>query len=127
VDHFEQYKTDFPGAKRAFLANYTEPEHEGWIVKTWTGFIRCLDEKTGKKPNELPDAEHSFIRGYSDYLKSVTYYQEAKSMNLSNISNLYFFSKLVSEIVAEFQTVKFADQKSFPHLTTVISGRISIT
>jgi hypothetical protein len=39
-DHFDRYKTAFSGAKRAFLANYTEPEHDGWIVKTWAGFIR---------------------------------------------------------------------------------------
>jgi hypothetical protein len=109
-DHFEQYKKTFPNAQRAFLANYTEPEHEGWMVKTWAGFIRCLDEKTGKKPNELSDAEYSFIRGYSDYVKSVTYYWEAKSMNLSNISSLYTFSKLLSQIVAEFQIVKFTDR-----------------
>jgi hypothetical protein len=112
-DHFEQYKKSFPDAKRAFLANYTEPEHEGWIVKTWTGFIRCLNEKTNKKPNEIPDVEYNFILGYIDYLKSVTCFWEAKSMNLSNISSLYTFSKLVSEIVDEFQTVKFTGRKKF--------------
>jgi hypothetical protein len=111
VDHFEQYKEDLPDAKRAFLANYIVPKHEGWIVKTWAGFIRYLDEKTGKKPNELSDAEYNFILGYIDYLKTITYFWEAKSMNLSNISSLYSFSKVVSEIVAESQTVKFTDRK----------------
>jgi hypothetical protein len=112
VDHFEQYKKAFPNAKRAFLANYFEPKHDGWIVKTWADFIRYLDGKTNKKPNEISDAEYDFIRGYIDYLKSITNFWEAKSMNLSNLSSLYTFSKLVSEITAEFQTVKFTDRNA---------------
>jgi hypothetical protein len=84
---------------------------------------RLLDKKTGKKLNEIPDTEHSFIRGYIDYLKSVTYYWEAKNMNLSNISSLYTFSKLVLEIVSEFQTVKFTDRKKFSAFDNCYHGK----
>jgi hypothetical protein len=101
-DHFDQYKSAFPDAKRAFIANYFEPEHIGWKVKTWKNFILYLEQRI----EEFETERIGFIKGFIGYLKSLTNFSGVTSMNLSNLSSLYSFYNTVNEVVSECQLVK---------------------
>jgi hypothetical protein len=101
-DHFEQYKKEFPNATRAFIANYKEPEHDGWFIKTWKEFIIYFDNAINDKKIDIGKEEHDLINAYIVYLKSVTYFWEAKTMNFENLSSLSSFYGIISEIIEEF-------------------------
>jgi hypothetical protein len=103
-EHFGQYIKSFPEAKRAFIANYFEPDHDGWKVKKWNGFIKHLEGKV----NEFQEHEKNFVNGFICYLKSVLNYMEAKSMDLSNISSLTSFFIVLEEVFSECEQVKFS-------------------
>jgi hypothetical protein len=97
--HFEQYILDFPKAERAFIANYIEGEHKGWFIKTWKDFIKHLENNIADKENKTEEVDliYSFIL----YLKSVTNYEEAKTMDFSNVSSLRDFYTIISELIEQ--------------------------
>jgi len=97
-EHFEQYMNEFPNATRAFIANYIEPEHKGWFIKDWKNFIKYLEEKINKN---IKNEELNLIQSFVLYLKSVTYYWEAKPMNFTNLSSLDNFYKIISELIEQ--------------------------
>jgi hypothetical protein len=98
-DHFEQYINEFPTATRAFIANYTEGQHKGWFIKNWKDFIKHLENKISTKNSNIEEFE--LIQSFVLYLKSVTYYQEAKTMNFSNLSSLRYFYDIISELIEQ--------------------------
>jgi hypothetical protein len=104
-DHFEQYKNTFPNSKRAFIANYYEPDHDGWKVKTWKDFISVLENRK----DEFPEKEIDFFNGFICYLKSINNISEAKTMDLSNIASLDSFYITLNQIVSECRLVKLND------------------
>jgi len=97
-DHFDQYINAFPNATRSFIANYIEPEHKGWFIKNWENFIKYLEEKIN---NNMKNEEFEFIQSFVFYLKSVTNYWEVKVMNFTNLTSLYNFSKIITEIIQQ--------------------------
>jgi len=104
-DHFEQYRKTFPKAKRSFISNYNEPEHDGWKVKTWKVFIQYIENSISKE--KISKNELKYINSFICYLKSVINYLEAKSMNFSSISSLESFCILITDIFTEHKIVKF--------------------
>ena len=105
-DHFEQYKIAFPNAKRTFIANYVESEHDGWKIKTWKEFVPFLEKKLSIIET---DEDRVFLNGFTSYLKSVINYLEAKNMDLSNLSSLNNFYIVINEIFSESKTIEFID------------------
>jgi hypothetical protein len=99
-DHFEQYSNEFPKAKRAFIANYKESNHDGWHIKNWKEFIILLENIVNEK--KMNKNEQELICSYLVYLKLVTHFWEAKTMNFSNLSSLSSFYGILSEIIEEF-------------------------
>jgi hypothetical protein len=99
VDHFEQYLKEFPNANRVFIANYAERDHNGWYIKKWKDFINSLEGYLG---NHKTDTEEIVIqKSFLLYLKSITYYWEAETMNFSFLSSLNSFYGIVSELIEE--------------------------
>jgi hypothetical protein len=98
-DHFEQYLKEFSNADRAFIANYIEREHNGWYIKTWKDFINSLESYL---ENHKTDTEEIVIlKSFLLYLKSITHYWEAETMNFSFLSSLSSFYGIVSELIEE--------------------------
>jgi hypothetical protein len=98
-DHFSQYINEFPNAARAFIANYIEPEHKGWFIKYWKDFIKYLENKLNV--NKSNSEEFDLIQSFVLYLKSITFYLEAKTMNFSNLSSLSSFYGIISELIEQ--------------------------
>jgi hypothetical protein len=99
--HFEQYVADFPKAERAFIANYNyiEGEHKGWFIKNWKDFIKHLENNIAD--NKTKTEEVDLICSFILYLKSVTNYEEAKTMDFSNVSSLRDFYTIISELIEQ--------------------------
>lgn len=71
--------------------------------RTWHDFIKYL-KKDKRVKNEV---DPQLINGYLDYLISVTEYFEGVTMNLTNLSSLYVFSKAIKGITKQSLTKKF--------------------
>jgi hypothetical protein len=112
--HFEQYIVDFPKAKRSFIANYIEDEHKGWFIKNWKDFIKHLENNIADKKTKTEEV--GLICSFILYLKSVTNYVEAKTMDLSNISSLRDFYTIISELIEQ------NGFKEYNKLTTAIDS-----
>jgi hypothetical protein len=97
-----EYKEKFKKTKLSFIANYEakgEPYHAEQIysyVNTWYKFIPYLQNRIKNIPN------NDLIKGYIIYLKKLTNFLEAKSMNLKNTKSLIDFNTLLEKIVKEF-------------------------
>jgi len=104
-DHFEQYTNEFPNAIRAFIANYSVPEHTGWYIKTWKDFIIELDKIICN--NKSDKEEICLMESFVLYLKSVNYFWEAKTMNFSHLSSLNDFYGIISEIIEQMGFQKY--------------------
>jgi hypothetical protein len=94
-DHFEQYKADFPRTERGWIANYATPPHTDFIIKTWREFHTYLENKI----HILDPDTQSLVHGFCEYVKSVCTIIKFEKMNLSNLSALYFFNKIIYRVV----------------------------
>jgi hypothetical protein len=92
-----EYKNKFKSMKRSLMANYsvnnTEKTYD--IVNTWHNFIDHIFKIESFKKNVL-------INGYIIYLKQVTQYLEAKSMNLKSTKSLVDFNRILEKIIKQF-------------------------
>jgi hypothetical protein len=102
-----EYKNKFKGMKRSFIANYSANDAEKIydVVNTWHNFIDHISKIESFKKNAL-------INGYIMYLKQVTQYLEAKSMNLKNTKSLVDFNRILEKII-----------KQFPENVLVVNGK----
>jgi hypothetical protein len=116
-DHFEQYITTFPNARRAFIANYYEPEHNGWKIKTWKAFCKELKNKLYNFSNN----EKKLICNYLTYLEPVLEYVEVKPMDLTNISSLLDFYEILKKIADECEVVKLNEYNKFKDAINALS------
>ena len=97
-----EYKKEFKSKMLSFIANYDangKPFNAEKIynkVNTWHKFIPYLENKSKEIYNPL-------INGYLIYLKKVTHYLEANSMNLKNTKSLIDFNTLVEKIIKNTQ------------------------
>jgi hypothetical protein len=94
----DDYKKIENITSRAFIANYQLPENNKvyHYKKTWHGLIEYI-EKQKEKINGLGSP---IVRGYLNYLKSVTnYFKGEEPMNLSNLHSLHCFLKTIKQII----------------------------
>jgi hypothetical protein len=102
-DIHPKYKTKFPNAILSFIANYNAQGKQFNAEKiyknhvyTWHDFIIHLQKKMKENNN------NNLIDGYIVYLKKVTQFLEAKSMNLKNTKDLIVFNTLLDKIITNF-------------------------
>jgi hypothetical protein len=98
-DHFEQYELEFENAERAFIANYIVGKRKDWSIKNWKSFIKYLENKISDENSNKEEIK--LIQSFVLYLKSVTHYREAKTMNFLNLSSLSSFYGIVSELIKQ--------------------------
>ena len=96
--HFQQYITNFPEYKRAYITNYeidieTQKQYENeYNFLTWKTIFDEVSKENRYKKKTL-------ITGYLKYLKNVCYIMEIKDMRFNNLSNLAQFHAFVTELI----------------------------
>jgi hypothetical protein len=93
----DDYKKIKNITSRAFIANYPLPENNKVYdyKKTWHGLIEHIE----KQKENINGLDSPIIRGYLNYIKSVTNYFKGESMNLSNLHSLRCFLKTIKQII----------------------------
>jgi hypothetical protein len=92
----EEYKK-IEVTSRAIIANYSLPENNKvyHYKKTWYGLIEHIE----KQKENINGLDSLIVRGYLNYLKSVTNYFKGEPMNLSNLHSLHCFLKTIKQII----------------------------
>ena len=94
-DNYKEIK--IPKNRRAIITNYkiTENNDTFEYKKTWHGLIEYIEKQNDK----INGINSQIIKGYLDYLKSVTNYFKGGDMNLSNLHSLHIFLGTIKQII----------------------------
>lgn len=111
-DHLEQYTARFPNVKIGYISNYAMPAGSAMEFRTWEQFDSYLDDVS----EHFGEESGKLVAGYRRYLKSVCSLIKFRKMNLSGLSDLYHFNKLIVKIVKSvdsiYEIAEYAQAKS---------------
>ena len=121
--HFDQYNNNkqLAKAEKSFIANYPWKCENGWKVKTWKGFVRCIMNSL----ETIDVNQRDLVAGYLGYLKKVINYIEANSMDISNLESIFSFYLCINEAMQSNQRVVFEEYNKTSSITADKYGKYS--